>query len=126
MRMRATLGRSDILHWQMMLFAGQDVVEFSAAAHSPSSSTPVTPYTDSVDDAVFSTDDPPLTNSFRKKFDTLWGIPPEEFSTTPTSRARLTACTGTFALDPALNFTPAQDYTLRAVARYAASRPGWT
>jgi len=45
---------SSILHWKMMLFAGQGVVEFSGANFSPSEFVPSKPYQVYTDEAIFS------------------------------------------------------------------------
>src|SRR5690349_17990987 len=71
MRKRLT---NDILHWKMMLFDGQNVVEFSGANYSadawrPATSTKFENYTD---ESIFFTSDPAITNSFRTKFDDHW------------------------------------------------------
>src|SRR5215216_389306 len=42
-----------ILHWKMMLFAGQNKVEFSGANFSPSFFVPSTPYQNYIDEAVY-------------------------------------------------------------------------
>ena len=48
---------SSILHWKMMLFAGQGQVEFSGANYSPTPSSPDDPYRNYVDEAIFFTED---------------------------------------------------------------------
>ena len=60
-----------ILHWKMMLFHGQNVVEFSKANYYDQAFVATAP--DNWDDeAVFFTRDNRLTNTFRTKFDNLW------------------------------------------------------
>src|SRR5215467_10518268 len=54
MRERTTSG---ILHWKMMLFAGQGVVEFSGANFSASEFVPGTSYLNYVDEAIYFSDD---------------------------------------------------------------------
>src|SRR5688572_19625713 len=41
-----------ILHWKMMLFAGQGAVEFSAANFSPEAFVPIDPYVNYVDEII--------------------------------------------------------------------------
>lgn len=69
MRQRIETG---ILHWKMMLFAGQGVVEFSGANFSQSEMVPVTPYQNYVDEAIYYSDDPAIVNSFRTMYDKWW------------------------------------------------------
>ena len=61
-----------ILHWKMMLFAGQGVVEFSGANFSPSEFVPGIPYQNYVDEAIYFSDDAAIVNSFRTMFDKWW------------------------------------------------------
>jgi phosphatidylserine/phosphatidylglycerophosphate/cardiolipin synthase-like enzyme len=63
-----------ILHWKMMLFAGQNTVEFSGANYSAEawSRISIEPLVDYVDEAILFTDDGAIVNSFRTKFDDLW------------------------------------------------------
>ena len=63
---------SSILHWKMMLFAGQGVVEFSGANFSPSEFVPLQPYQTYVDEAIYYSDDMKIVNSFRTMYDRWW------------------------------------------------------
>jgi phospholipase D-like protein/IPT/TIG domain-containing protein len=69
MRQRVANG---ILHWKMMLFAGQGVVEFSGANFSSSEFLPGSPYKTYVDEAIHFSDDPAIVNSFRTMYDRWW------------------------------------------------------
>ena len=71
MRERTTSG---ILHWKMMIFAGQDLVEFSGANYSSDAWLPATatPYENYVDEVILFTSDPDLVSSFKTKYDDLW------------------------------------------------------
>ena len=69
MRQRVANG---ILHWKMMLFAGQGVVEFSGANFSSSEFVPGSPYKTYVDEAIHYSDDPAIVNSFRTMYDKWW------------------------------------------------------
>lgn len=69
MRQRTANG---ILHWKMMLFAGQGVVEFSGANFSPSEMLAGKPYQTYVDEAIHYSDDPHIVNSFRTMYDNWW------------------------------------------------------
>jgi phosphatidylserine/phosphatidylglycerophosphate/cardiolipin synthase-like enzyme len=69
MRQRVANG---ILHWKMMLFSGQGVVEFSGANYSKPEFVTGTPYQNYVDEAIYYCDDPALVNSFRTMYDNWW------------------------------------------------------
>jgi hypothetical protein len=107
---------SGILHWKMMLFAGQNTVEFGSANYSPDAFVPAAPYANYVAETVFYTDDPVVVDSFKTKFDDSW--------TDTTSFANYANVTApariypTYPLDPAMNFPPLQNYATRAVAAY--------
>ena len=107
---------SGILHWKMMLFAGQETVEFGSANYSPNAFVPVTPYSNYVDETVYYTDDPALVDSFKTKFDDAWT------DTTNYANyanvASLSRVYPTYTIDPDLNFPPSQDYGKRAVTAY--------
>ena len=118
MRERFTGG---ILHWKMMLFTGQDVVQFSGANYSEDAWGPLAMplYSNYVDEAILFTDRPSIVNSFRTKYDDLWvnttyyrnyanitGTPTREY--------------GIYPKDPELNFAPSEPYSPRATARYDA------
>ena len=108
---------SGIMHWKMMLFAGQNKVEFGSANYSPDAFVPVTPYTNYVSETVFVTDDPDVVNSFKTKFDDSW-IDTSSLANYANINGALTRVYPTYAIDPEMNFPPSQDYANRAVARY--------
>ena len=62
------------MHYKMMLFAGQSIVEFSGANYSADAwvFTGAAPYVNYVDEAVYFTDKASFVNSFMTKFDDLW------------------------------------------------------
>ena len=107
----------DILHFKMMLFDGQNMVEFSKANYSTEEFIPIQPNVNYSDEAVFYTNDTRLTNSFRRRFDDRW-IDTTVFRNfanitgTPTRRYPL------YAIDPSMNFPPPQYYIPRSVGRY--------
>jgi hypothetical protein len=110
-----------ILHWKMMLFAGQNVLQFGGANYSPWAFTPVQPFVNYTDEVIYFAGAPSIVNSFKKRFDDLW---------TDTSRYAnhanvvppLTRAYPTFARDPELNFVPLQDFGQRSVDRYRQER----
>jgi hypothetical protein len=95
----------DVLHWKMMLFAGQNTVEFSGANYSAAafSRTSVEPLVDYVDEAIFFTDDAAIVNSFRTKYDDLW-TNTTLFQDRANVPLPLTRRYGTFAIDPRIVF----------------------
>ncbi|MEO8521924.1 MAG: Ig-like domain-containing protein, partial [Acidobacteriota bacterium] len=118
MRERYTGG---ILHWKMMLFAGQGTVEFSGAnfsadAWTPSPGTPA--YTNYTDESIFFTADPSLVDSFRTRYDDLWTSTSayRDYGNVPSILSRRY---GTFPKDPQLNYVPAESYVNRALGRYS-------
>ena len=97
-----------ILHWKMMLFEGQNKLEFSGANFGPFFFVPNIPFQDYIDEAIYFTDDPAVVNSFKTKYDDLW--------TDTANYANYGNVTGaptrhypTFPIDPALNFPPSAD-----------------
>ena len=61
MRKRVTSG---ILHWKMMLFAGQGQMEFAGANYSPYEFKPATPWVNYTGEVIYYTNDPSLIHSF--------------------------------------------------------------
>lgn len=119
MREKVTGG---ILHWKMMLFSGQNIVEFSGANFSSDAWVySGSPYTNYVDEAIYFTSDNSVVNSFRTKFDDLWvnttGYANYANITTP-----LTRNYGIFPKDPALNFPPLESFADRSVNHYNLER----
>jgi hypothetical protein len=113
----------DILHFKMMLFHGQNVVQFSKANYSDASFVPITPGVNYFDEAIYFTNDDRLTNSFRRRFDDLW---------TNTSQYRNFANMSgspvrhypTYTIHPSMNFPPLQDFSNRSVSRYDREQQG--
>jgi len=110
---------SGILHWKLMLFAGQNTVEFGSANYSPDAFVPVAPYTNYVAETVFYTDDPAVVNSFKTKFDDAW-TDTASYANYANISGPLSRVYPTYSIDPELNFPPTQDYGKRAVASYNA------
>ena len=114
MRKRTSSG---ILHWKMMLFAGQGTVQFSGANYSPDAFVPTDPYVNYVDEAIYFSNDPSVVNSFMTKYDDLW-LDTTKYAdyaniTVPPARVY-----PVFTKDPALNFPETEDYSNRATGRY--------
>lgn len=114
--MREKVSRG-VFHWKMMLFHGQDMVEFSKANYTPYFLLPQQLGVSWFDEAVYFTNDSRLTNTFRTKFDDLW--------LNTTSYANYANVTGPlvrrypiYPKAPEMNFPPQDDFTARSVARY--------
>jgi phosphatidylserine/phosphatidylglycerophosphate/cardiolipin synthase-like enzyme len=108
-----------INHWKMMLYAGQAKVHFTAANFANGSYSPIIPYTNYVDEAVYFTDDPTVVHSFMKKYDDLW-TDTIHFQNLANINAPLTRSypeLATYTISPDLNFPPDQDYQDRVVAQ---------
>ena len=120
--MRQWLG-SSILHWKMMLFHGQNVVEFSGANFSPDAWRPgsTIPYQNYVDEAIYFTSDTAVVDSFRTKFDDQWIDPVgwTDYANITTPPARSYAI---FPKDPSLNFPPWENFRTRSVDAFRAER----
>ena len=108
-----------ILHWKLMLFAGQGQLEFSGANYSPDAFTPIIPYNNYIDEAIYFTSDPALVRSFMRKFDDSWIDPTlfTDYANVPATRTRRYA---QFAIAAELNFPPGENYRTRAVGHYSA------
>jgi len=106
---------SGILHWKMMLFAGQNTVEFGSANFSPTEFVPTTPYSNYDDESVYTTDDPAVVNSFKTKFDDSW-TDTTNFANYANTTAPLTRSYPTYSIDSDLNFPPSQDFGARNVS----------
>jgi regulation of enolase protein 1 (concanavalin A-like superfamily)/phosphatidylserine/phosphatidylglycerophosphate/cardiolipin synthase-like enzyme len=106
-----------ILHWKMMLFAGQGQVEFAGANYVPFEFVPVTPYVNYTSEVIYYTDDQSVVQSFMRKFDDLW-TSTSEFTNYANVTGPLVRKYPTYTQDPELNFPPEQSYRNRAVSLY--------
>jgi hypothetical protein len=111
--------RGGILHWKMMLFAGQHRVQFSGANYSPNAFVYATPYSNYVDEAIYFTDDADVVHSFMRRFDDLWTDTTayEDFANVTGPLVRRHPL---YQIHPDLNFPPANSYRARATGRYRA------
>ena len=111
-----------ILHWKMMLFVGQNTVQFSGANYSAEAFVPYEPYKAYVDEVIYFTDRPSYVDSFKTMFDRVW-ITEEGYRnyanvTTPQ------AAYGVTAIDPELSFGPFESFRNRSLAAYSAETLG--
>jgi hypothetical protein len=118
--MRAVV-TSGILHWKMMLFAGQQTVEFGSANYSPQAFVPIAPYANYVAESVYYTDDPSIVDSFKRRFDDAW-IDTVSYANYANISGPLVRTYPKFAVDPDLNFPPLDNFATRAVSAYNAER----
>ncbi len=119
MRQRTASG---IMHYKMMMFAGQNIVEFSGANFSADAwlYTGTTPYVNYVDESIYFTDNASFVQSFMSKYDDLWTNTTAyaNYANVPASLVRNYGAPGTYVKDPQLNFPPAESYANRAIGRY--------
>jgi regulation of enolase protein 1 (concanavalin A-like superfamily) len=109
---------SGILHWKMMLFVGQNTVEFSGANYSSEAFVPIAPYSNYVDEIIYFTGHSSVVNSFKTRYDDQW------VSTSGYSNyANVTSLSRkypTYAIDPEMNFVPWNNFASRSVSSYNA------
>jgi hypothetical protein len=106
-----------ILHWKMMLFHGQDMVQFSAANYEGPEFKYQVLGSDYIDEAIYFSNDGALVDSFRTKFDDLWTNISRYVNYANISGA-LTRRYPTYPVVSWMNFPPGQNYATRAVGRY--------
>src|SRR5688572_12458381 len=92
-----------ILHWKMLLFVGQNQLEFSGANFGPSFFVPTTPNANYIDEAIYFTDDQSVINSFKTKFDDHW-TDTVRYSNYANINGPLTRNYPTFPINSELNF----------------------
>jgi hypothetical protein len=101
-----------INHWKAILYAGQRKIHFSAANFANGSYSPIVPYTQYVDEAIYFTDDADIVDSFLTKFDDHW-TDPTHFADFANVTPPLTRNYPTHPIHPDLNFVPDQHYENR-------------
>lgn len=129
--LREKIGSAGIYHNKMMLFAGQNFVEFSGANYSSNAFVPNTPYADYVDEVIVFTNEPAIVNSFKTHYDNMWTDVStgnqkfKDYANVPLPLARHYP---TYPIDPELNFPPyagsANNFASRSVSRYKAETIG--
>lgn len=97
-----------ILHWKMMLFAGQNMLEFSGANYSGDFFVPASPNVNYIDEAIYFTNDPALIRSFKTKYDDVW-INTIQYANFANISGPLTRRYPISAISPDLNFPPTPD-----------------
>ena len=113
--MRFKIG-DGIVHWKMMLFVGQNKLEFSGGNYSSNFFVPDAPNSNYIDEGIYFTNDPSLINSFKTKYDDVW-TDTKLFDNYANITGPLTRKYPVFPIDPELNFPPSidssQDFLLR-------------
>ncbi len=104
-----------INHWKVMIYAGQAKIQFSAANFANGSYSPVIPYTNYVDEAVYFTDDPSLVTSFQRKFDDIW-IDTVNYQNLANVKTPLVRNYPIYPISADLNFPPDNDYQDRVIS----------
>jgi len=104
-----------IMHYKMMLFTGQNVVEFGSANYSDNAFVPVSPYQNYVSETIYFEDDPAIVNTFMTKFDNLW-TDGSNYSVYANVSLRQRVHP-TYTLSADMNFPPAQNYATRLIGR---------
>ncbi|HZR23611.1 MAG TPA: phospholipase D-like domain-containing protein [Vicinamibacterales bacterium] len=105
-----------ILHAKVMLFAGQNVVEFGSANYSQSAWVPATPYTNYEAETIFFSDDPDLVNSYETKIDDLW-TDTTAYADYANIQPPLVRAYATYPISPDLDFPPGEDFADRTAAQ---------
>jgi phosphatidylserine/phosphatidylglycerophosphate/cardiolipin synthase-like enzyme/regulation of enolase protein 1 (concanavalin A-like superfamily) len=111
---------SGIMHYKLMLFAGQGIVEFSGANFSADAwkYTGASPYVNYVDESAYFTDNPSFVHSFMTKYDDLWTNVTTYASYANIPGPLLRNYPSGYVKDPQLNFPPNEPYANRAIGRY--------
>jgi hypothetical protein len=113
----------DILHFKMMLFHGQKMLEFSKANYAPGAFVPIVPNVNYDDEAIFFTNDVNLLNSFKRRFDDLW-VNTTQYRNFANVSGTLVRVCPSCTIHPSMNFVPLENYSDRAVSRYDAEPNG--
>jgi acid phosphatase len=120
MRYKLTDG---ILHMKLMLFVGQNKLEFSGANYSGNFFVPDAANTNYIDEAIYFTDDVSLIQSFKTKYDDVW-TNTIDYGNFANITGPLTRNYPTYPINPEMNFPPSvdssQDYLLRTQQRFNA------
>ncbi|MGE3403272.1 MAG: phospholipase D-like domain-containing protein [Vicinamibacterales bacterium] len=112
-----------ILHWKLMLFAGQNTVQFSGANYSDEAFVPITPYANYVDEVIYFTDNPSYVASFKSRYDDAW-TDTVKFTNWANITGPLVRNYGPplATLDPEINWVPWQNFANRSTGRYNAEK----
>lgn len=115
--MRKNIAFGGVLHWKMMLFVGQNTVQFSAANYGPQNFVPDVPFSNYIDEIILFSNTTSIVNSFKTKYDDKW-IDTVRFANHANISGPLTRKYPIFTKDPALNFPPEESFANRAAFHY--------
>ena len=115
--MRKNIVTGGVLHWKMMLFVGQNKVEFSAANYGGENFVPTSPFQNYIDEVIMFSNNPSVVNSFKTKYDDKW-INTTRFANYANISGPLTRKYPIFTKDPELNFPPEESFANRSVSHY--------
>jgi phosphatidylserine/phosphatidylglycerophosphate/cardiolipin synthase-like enzyme/regulation of enolase protein 1 (concanavalin A-like superfamily) len=104
----------DISHWKLMIFRGQNVIEWSGANFSSIAFVPDDPYKNYEDEVISFTRSPLILNSFKTQYDNVW-TNTTQYATYANVSGPLTRAYPTTAIDSRLNFPPDDSYFDRLV-----------
>ena len=110
---------SGIVHWKTMIFAGQNVVQFSGANYSSHGFTAQDPYRDYLDEVIAFVKDPAIVNSFKTKYDDVW-LTTSGYTPYANLSGTRTRNYPVFPIDSRMNFVPFQNFSTRSIGRYNA------
>jgi phosphatidylserine/phosphatidylglycerophosphate/cardiolipin synthase-like enzyme len=108
-----------IVHWKMMVFAGQHRVQFGEALFTTSYLVPVTPYVDFYQDPLYFTDIPALVTSFQRAFDDAW-VDTVNFANLANAASAPVRTYPLYPIDPSINLVPFQNFATRSRPLYDA------
>jgi hypothetical protein len=121
--MREKFGE-DVLHWKVMLFHGQNMVNFSKGNFEPFAYVATIPSSNYEDEAVYFTDDDRITNSFRRRFDDRW-VNTSVFRNYANINGPLARNYPLYSIDPSMSFSADdEDFTARWISRMDLEKVG--
>ncbi len=112
----------DIAHWKGMIFAEQNVAEFSGANYSPYEYVYEIPYVQYQDEAIYFSHEPDVVQSLMRRFDDVWVDSVYTFYANPIPRLRTYPTSYTIA--PEFNLPPDDSYTNRLLPLLDAETGG--
>jgi Big-like domain-containing protein/phospholipase D-like protein len=112
----------DIAHWKGMIFASQNVVEFSGANYSPYEYVFEIPYVQYQDESIYFSNEPDVVQSLMRRFDDVWLNSLYTFYANAIPRVR--SYPATYTIAPEFNLPPDDSYTDRLLPLLNAETRG--
>jgi phosphatidylserine/phosphatidylglycerophosphate/cardiolipin synthase-like enzyme len=103
----------DIAHWKGMVFAEQQVAEFSGANYSPYEYVYEIPYQQYQDETIYFSDEPDVVHSLMRRFDDVWMNSAYTFYANAIPRTRTYPTS--YVIAPEFNLPPDDSYTDRVL-----------